>query len=154
MEFHNTESFNFYILFCCDTTWMFLLQGKELISQPLENSWYEVLYFCITTNWLTKNKLTHRLLTNCLWQSPTCGATQDILHSLWNSKVHYSIQNSLPLVPPLSQINPIHAISYYSLKTILILSPTHLTCFLPVTPSKPSIHLFPCNPPDHPNSIW
>ena len=77
------------------------------------------------------------------WVADRFLASQEIVHILQNPKVHYSIQNSLPLVPPLSQINPIHALSYYSLKTIIILTSTNLTCFLPVTPSKSSIHLFP-----------
>jgi hypothetical protein len=58
------------------------------------------------------------------WEAANCAGTQELPSVLWNPKVHYRVHKSPPLVPILSQIDPIHTIPSY-LSSILILS-THL----------------------------
>jgi hypothetical protein len=77
-----------------------------------------------TTVWITNSRE-----LSPSWEVASCMATQELPDILWNLKVHYHDHKSPPLVPILSQINPVHTIPSY-LRHTLILS-THLSLGLP-----------------------
>jgi hypothetical protein len=49
------------------------------------------------------------MVQSYFWEANSSTVIQEISHNLWNQKVHYS----LPLVPTLSQMNPVHSLPPY-----------------------------------------
>ena len=77
----------------------------------------------------------HRQIINSIdqrlsWEANGFSATQEIPRISHNSKVHYRMYKSLPPVPILSQLNPVHSPHPTSWRTILILY-SHLRLSLP-----------------------
>jgi hypothetical protein len=64
------------------------------------------------SNYLT-NQLTNFMELSLSWEVANCAATRERPNILWNPKFHYRVHKSPPLVPILSQINPVHTTSSY-----------------------------------------
>jgi hypothetical protein len=94
---------------------------------------------------MNKRKLTNYIEESLFLNSDSSSANKEILCMYWNLKVHCYVHKSLPLVPVLSQINPVHALPSCLCKM-------HFNIILPCTPwsSKWSLSLgFP-----HQSPIW
>jgi hypothetical protein len=61
------------------------------------------------------------------WEAASCAAARELPSILWNQKIYYHVHKSHPLVPILSQINPVHTTPSYLFKI-------HLNIIHPPTP--------------------
>jgi hypothetical protein len=83
-----------------------------------------------------------------LWEVTSHSATWELPNILWNPKVYYDVQWSLPLVPIISQMDPIHNTPYYSSKICLNITSLYFLVFLVILfllsfPTKPFMHASP-----------
>jgi hypothetical protein len=70
------------------------------------------------------------MVLNPSWEAANCVATQELSSILRNPKISYRFHKSSPLVPILSQTDPVHTIPSYLSEINLLLS-THLSLGLP-----------------------
>jgi hypothetical protein len=102
------------------------------------------------------------------WEAANCAATRELPSISWNPRVHYRDHKYPPLIPILSQIDPVHTIPSYLSK--IYYPPTYVLVFLVISfllafasisymhSTSPHSCYMPCpsHPPwfDHPNFVW
>jgi hypothetical protein len=85
------------------------------------------------------------------WEANSHSASQQILHLLWNPKVHYRVHKSPSPVPILSQMNFVHTLQPVSLSTLILsslINPGFSSGHFPSRfPTKQCMHFssFACN---------
>ena len=80
--------------------------------------------------------LTYSMVQSPSWEANWLAASQEIPRILWNTKIHYHIHKCPPIVPILSQLNPVHNSTTHFLKI-------HLNIILPSMPESPQWFLTP-----------
>jgi hypothetical protein len=64
------------------------------------------------------------------WEAKSHSSSPEVLLLFWNPKVHCYVHKTHPVNPILSQMNPVHIITLYFFKSILILSPPSMPSLL------------------------
>ena len=102
-------------------------RGLKLVTRT---SYVTCFKLFVKMKWWWSYLLTYSTRQSPSWETNRSSTSQEIPRILWNPKVLYCIHKCTPLVPILSQLDPVHTHKSHFLKT-------HLNITLPSTPGSP-----------------